>query len=404
MFTNRRPYYGLKMSTTNFFREHVRYLKESNSKESMMEKPYLEDEYPKMHLKLPGFSFKPKEIPSIFGQIADGDPFPGLAMIDFGDAKCGWDITRVGYCTEGDVIITMSANYLWQAEFNFIAQIASDTIGVSLSQLAGSAATSSDKQDYRVTFPANATGSVTICGFASTHTLISQTFETVVAGMPVTIHLAGGALIPIESGQSKPATLLKSVYGDKGDDCGCITLESNCTPDCESKEIGYTIKTMEINEQQTLWVVDPAPGCEYMWFITDGGGSLSDISGESVVYTAPSSNAGCSNNPEITLTVNGLPVSTLKLAISDTAYASSVAYIIIEGCELWYEDIYRYFISYYRCDNAFASRALAGSGTLEVCSAKRADKMAAYDCGEGACDQRSDGLIEAGCCPGGLLE
>jgi hypothetical protein len=261
------------MSTTNFFREPVRYLKESNTQESMMEKPYLEDEYPKMHLKLPDFKFKPREIPSIFGPIADGDPYPGLAMISFGNARCGWKITNLGYCTKGSVIITMTAKYFWHAEFDFIAQIAADTIGVSMRQLAGTEACAWDEQDYILTFPEDASGSVTVCGFASSNVLISQTFETVTAGMPVGIHLINGTALPIEKGQHKPATLLKSVYGDKGDDCGCITLSSNCVCDC--KDIGYTTQQMTTGESQELTVIDPVAGCTYNWSIASGGGSLS---------------------------------------------------------------------------------------------------------------------------------
>jgi len=417
MFTNRRPYYELKMSTTDFFREHVRYLKESNSKESMMEKPYLEDEYPKMHLKLPGFKFKPKEIPSIFGPIADGDPPTGIAIIDFGEANCGWDITRVSYCTEGPVVITMSANYLWHAEFNFIAQIASDTIGVSLSRLVESAAASSDKQDYLLTFQANARGSVTVCGFASTHTLVSQIFETVVAGMPVGIRFIDGALVPLEKGQGKPATLLKSFYGDKGDSCGCITFSSSCTDTCECKNIGFSSQGMDTNEQQTLTVVDPEPDCEYVWTITAGGGGLSEITGTSTVYYSPSSNNGCSESPTITLTVNSVPCDTLKIAVNAYPSPTEVAYIangtgcpasVPRGttvcgsftCDADY--CWRCCLDYLACDGSFIT-----SSYISACNSTTPSGCGDDWCGKFCADYslqdvRTQAMIDQGCCPAGL--
>jgi hypothetical protein len=401
MFTNRRPYYGLKMSTTDFFREPVRYLKESNTQESMMEKPYLEDEYPKMHLKLPDLTFKPKEIPSIFGPIADGDPFPGVAMIDFGDAKCGWDIANADYCIEEPVIITMTAEHLWKTEFNFVAGIASDTIGVSLVQLGDTTATARDKQDYMLTFPSSANGSVTVCGFASTHVLISQTFETVVAGMPVGMHLIGGALLPIERGQSTPATLLKSVYGDKGDDCGCVTLSSNCVPPCGCKSIGFTTHQMGLDEEQTLTVVDYVEDCTYDWAITDGGGSLSPLSGISVTYTSPSSNTNCDSNPRIALYVNDVECDVLYLAVTNTVTPGN-AYKDYTTTEPTCVGGYcKQYVEYRTCIDFLSNRK------FESCTPDGwmpcndvSDCVGCYDAKN---DIRSEAQLEAGCCPEGLM-
>ena len=49
----RKPYLGLGKSLIEFFNAPVRYLKESNEKESAFEKPYLDGEYPTMHFDLP---------------------------------------------------------------------------------------------------------------------------------------------------------------------------------------------------------------------------------------------------------------------------------------------------------------------------------------------------------------
>jgi len=97
-------------------------------------------------------------------------------------------------------------------------------------------------------------------------------------------------------------------------------------PCCEdSPQIGYEFLTMSPDQTQNLWVIDPDVGqpgilqfsdkngavgcleyaqessyvCDYFWEIVSGGGSLSQPSGLSTVYTAPSSNPGCVNNPLI---------------------------------------------------------------------------------------------------------
>ena len=51
--SNRKPYYDLKQSQINFFTEYVRFIHESNTIESQFEKPYLDEDYHKMHLNYP---------------------------------------------------------------------------------------------------------------------------------------------------------------------------------------------------------------------------------------------------------------------------------------------------------------------------------------------------------------
>jgi hypothetical protein len=276
-----------------------------------------------------------------------------------------------------------------------------------------------DKQDYQLTFPDDANGSVTVCGFASTRTLVSQTFETVVAGMPVGIRLIGGALVPIERGQGKPATLLKSVYGDKGDDCGCITLSSSCAPACECKYIGYTTKQMDVNETQELTVIDPDPDCEYGWFITSGGGGLSPLTGTSTTYTAPSSNNGCGENPTITLTVNGLPCDTLDIAVN--AYPNLTHYAFYVNGTGCYSAVPNggqlcgdYVCQLPYCWQCCVDRLACDGSLINVTYSNNCwDHNADPGCGVNWCaqfcsdtsktDVRTEAMIAQGCCPSGLL-
>lgn len=314
MYSNRRPYYGLKLSIADFFREPVRYLKQSNTQESMMEKPYLTDEYPKMHLKLPDFTFKSKKRHSFLGPIASGIPYGGLAMIDFGDANCWWGITRTSYCIKEPIIITLIADYFFTAEFNFTAQIVKDTMGVTLTQLPGYKAGARDKQDYLLTLPENANGSVTICGFASTHTLISQTFETVVAGMPVGIYLSGGGLVARERGQENPAIVTKSSYGEKGDDCGCISFTSSCDP-C----VGTTIMTWDDSTSADTI----AQSSSVSVAVNDGLGPYSwSVSG--VGFTLGSTQTGGGQN---TLVSDASACGTATITVTDTCGGSTTGYV-----------------------------------------------------------------------------
>ena len=425
MFTNRRPYYGLKMSTTDFFREPVRYLKESNTQESMMEKPYLEDEYPKMHLKLPGFSYKAKEIPSVFGPIADGDTHGGLAFIDFGEAKCRVSTLQTSGCANGGIIVTLTAEYLWTAEFDFSLSVVGDSPGITITKLPETEGGARDKQDYQVSFPTNYSGSTTVCGSAVTNTLISQTFKTVVAGMPVGIYFTGNSFIPIERGQQSPAVLVKSTYGAKGDSCGCVTLDLNCP--CSCKNIGYTTQQMGASETQTLTVEEPVAGCVYVWNIASGGGSWSSsesntATGISVEYIAPDSNAECENNPTITLSTSGIGCDTLDISVNQ--YAVQIdAYRIDNACTVschkncgssglcglinctGHPDKYcgGCTLERYGCDDVLRSSAVIYANN-NILDAESCSSLMASHCGASSTvDLRTQDEIDAGCCPAGLL-
>ncbi|MCK5644374.1 MAG: hypothetical protein KAJ19_26480 [Gammaproteobacteria bacterium] len=195
----------------------------------MMEKPYRLGEYPKMHLSLPDFQYKPRSIAAGQFKVYGKGPTGGFAIIDYGDASCSWGTVNAPNCIGDSVVIELTASHFWHAEFNFVIEVAADDIPItSIGTFPSEEAWAWDTQKYAVSMDPYSSGSVTICGFASTHTLTSQTFETKVAGMPVGLSLIGGSLMAIERGQTDPATVLKNSYGIVGANCGCITLESNC--------------------------------------------------------------------------------------------------------------------------------------------------------------------------------
>lgn len=97
------------------------------------------------------------------------------------------------------------------------------------------------------------------------------------------------------------------------------TMYGICGNDSES--IGYTTLQMSVDEEQTLTVVADATtlsGCsgEYGWEISSGGGSLSTASGISTVYTAPSTNVNCNENPTIKLYACGREVDSIDIAVN----------------------------------------------------------------------------------------
>ncbi|KKM90998.1 hypothetical protein LCGC14_1232900, partial [marine sediment metagenome] len=49
VWSKRKPYYGLKLSVNEFFRAPVRYLRDYVTKESILEKPYVDEDRGKMH-------------------------------------------------------------------------------------------------------------------------------------------------------------------------------------------------------------------------------------------------------------------------------------------------------------------------------------------------------------------
>ena len=90
---------------------------------------------------------------------------------------------------------------------------------------------------------------------------------------------------------------------------------SQCTSceNCPPPVIGYTSRQMSTGGSQNL----TASGGfgSYGWTFS-GGGTLSGTEGTEVIYTAPSSNPDCADNPAITVTDSCGRVATLSLAVN----------------------------------------------------------------------------------------
>jgi len=87
--------------------------------------------------------------------------------------------------------------------------------------------------------------------------------------------------------------------------------------------IKFLTRTMTFNQQQALIAEGVPP---FSWSLISGGGSLSSSSGSSVIYTAPSSNPDCVNNPTIRLSDACGGYVDLSLGVTNPNLGSSAAY------------------------------------------------------------------------------
>ncbi|MGV8081726.1 MAG: RHS repeat-associated core domain-containing protein [Syntrophales bacterium] len=192
------------------------------------------------------------------------------------------------------------------------------------------------------------------------------------------------------------------------------------------ERIGYETQQMQVGATQTLTVTGAGPDASYRWRVASGGGSLSATTGASVVYTAPSSNPDCVNNPAITLSADGAACDTLQIAVStpridggaffeartlsktacthaiykrpyDCYGSSSSEWSACDGC-----DCNPGWPTACNCNGAFfctADRLLARCTANSACGSWNGATIA---CG-GVTDIRTAAQKAKGCCPAALL-
>jgi len=226
---------------------------------------------------------------------------------------------------------------------------------------------------------------------------------------------------------ASPTTVIISIAPFMGDDaskkCDQIQVRVNDAGGCGAAIIGFTTQQMSVSESQTLTVNNPESGVTYRWKITAGAGSLSATTGLSTVYTAPSSNANCTNNPTISLYANGCELcNSLTIAVNNPAVAGAayVSYRIYHYPEASTENVCakNMIKRLYTCANIATGLPM----TIEACclyswtcdwgtncssctDALLLSQCAAiegYSCAANK-DARTAEMKEQGCCPAGLL-
>ena len=198
---------------------------------------------------------------------------------------------------------------------------------------------------------------------------------------------------------------------------GKISEKNECWP-CEyphNEKIGYTTLQMTAGESQTLIIENDIPGTTYVWTL-EGGGFLDRSEGDSVIYTAPSTNPNCSSNPTITLWFCEEPLDTIQLAVTE-AGAGGLAYsqtfldeLYHPNCNIEFTDywgpLYTAYRNHYNCWGEIIEHAgwgwcfkdLSGSPEHPIPCTTNAGL-----CGLKRDDRRTDAQKAAGCCPKGLL-
>jgi hypothetical protein len=204
-----------------------------------------------------------------------------------------------------------------------------------------------------------------------------------------------------------------------------------CSAGTCTGSIGYTTTQMSTSGTQTLTVVDAVSGATYTWAITSGGGSLSTDTGTSTVYTAPATNANCSNNPTISLSCEiaavgcvagsaATVIDTLEIAVNAYTAGSAIGRkcIItnIGYCALGYGGLWYWYAlagSAYAlsCNgseslSATTTKGSAGNATCSTSQAyAEAQALSALGCAtwDTWTDLRSAADKANGCCPAQLM-
>jgi hypothetical protein len=155
--------------------------------------------------------------------------------------------------------------------------------------------------------------------------------------------------------------------------------------------------------------VDPAWSVvlQLSWSL-NGGGSLSTGLGVSTVYTAPSSNDGCTNNATITLRCNGFVQSVTNIIVN-AMKTDEIAYSIGQGCETAPTDTCT-AESYFCCTKLLYNCAGTKVGFSNPSTGgSSCDQLSQYcDYGENYAgagtkhDMRTADQIALGCCPSEL--
>lgn len=216
----------------------------------------------------------------------------------------------------------------------------------------------------------------------------------------------------VNSEVSNPVVLVE--YTDpSGQVCGDV-VEKTCTLCDSAAVIGYTTLGMQVDEVQTLEAqVDGSldDDTDYTWAIASGGGSLSSGEGNSVDYTAPATNAECTDNPIIQLSCNGVVIDSISMAVNAVPDAGAVFENYTECYDWgggWDFDTWGR-----NCQGNTEFFAAADGPNSEAfcrdhyptdspgCNGPTGGTGDSYT--GGTCDYRSEAEVTAGCCPEKLI-
>jgi hypothetical protein len=228
----------------------------------------------------------------------------------------------------------------------------------------------------------------------------------------------GTLTITIQIPESVNRDLNITATTESGETCVSRGTQSSSCLGCEGVSIGYTSTQMIVNSSQTLSVVNPVAGTEYMWKVV-GGGTLTEQRGLSTGYIAPESNPDCTIQPTIYLKDYATGQVCASLNIDITVNESWVAYKMLNEPDTVYEAYCRLFGTatcatvwnslekWFSCSGELLNIINPGPLCLTdrgACSPPYPDCMITLnsDCNT-MVDVRTTAQKEAGCCPSALL-
>jgi hypothetical protein len=133
-----------------------------------------------------------------------------------------------------------------------------------------------------------------------------------------------GSLVETANGAVFKATVPLDCLGP-GHDNNCVNCV-DCVGAGHVPVVQFTSQQMTLSGTQTFTVAGGGGG-PYLWSIIAGGGTLSGGSGQTIVYTAPATNAECANNPTIRVKDFCGNIKDTKLAVTAGILGSNQAAI-----------------------------------------------------------------------------
>lgn len=437
MFTNRKPYMmegveregyinlreegkKLRWSGTQYQRmmeEQIRFLKQRMlDKESQFEKPYVPGtNYPRMNWIIPTRppGTPPPDDPKIFPIVPPVDP-SGLYIVIPGMPQCTVYLPSETTCGEeftGSISVSFGRSGIYEPKVTASGGL--EFLGAG--GLTGGSIPLSFKADDDTSGAENVLVILQVYGLVSKYTYKVQ--------------VRPGAFVPswvweypIIPSSDYLFQLLSVEYGStqagEGSyiNCGSEVIDVSCCDGCVSDDIGYTSQQMSVGLTQELNATPGAqPDACYSWELTaSGDGSIDRTEGSTTIYTAPSTNAQCANNPVISLKCGGVVVDTLEIAIDAVGPCVSGPAAIRQCCDTAPPGT-TYCIAEYGCDGEHTCCVIgitdSGCNTTVGCAFY---PTYCCDASWGSCtspeggskppyppwdDTRNDAMKAAGCCP-----
>jgi len=309
------------------------------SKESIFEKPYLDEDYRQMHLNMPeprwgrrGPAASPGMWPKqaigeyiwpdvdcwahIWSPVRCGESFSGgawIAGIGLGGSTSDDEFAWTVQSSEGEVKITEATSSIWSLIFDFKGEVGSTFEGTAIISIVAKKGSPYLKR-WKAYY--------TIPAWATKLGLPPEMFKP---------RQAYASLVPI------PRIFGVEYYDNTTYPCNAVELKVTCNVclacTTETPTISPTTQSLSVNEEENFVVINYGliPAECFTWAITSGEGTLSTDTGYATTYTAPATNTECAGNPTISLKCDGVEKDTLTIAINAVSGGND-AYHMVGSC------------------------------------------------------------------------